>query len=483
MSEIIFFFFIFARVLFSSRKSVSGKAMRQTYSHIFFIGIGGIGMSALARYFKKQGQQVAGYDRTITSLTQQLTDEGIEVFYTDEHTLIPAAYKDRNNCLVVYTPAVSQRSNILQWFQNQNFEIKKRAQVLGLLTQTQQSICVGGTHGKTTISTMIGHLLYSSKVGCNAFLGGLSQNYNSNLLTNPDSPKVVIEADEFDRSFLWLSPHTAVISAIDADHLDIYGTHDRLLEAFEEFAAQIEEGGVLIYKSDLDFSPYVKDKVSIFTYNVDEGDFHAEHLNIKNGLYTFDFVTPECTIRDVTLGIPGKVNVENAIAALATAYLHGVSAEELRQGLVSFKGIRRRFQYHVCQDDLVYIDDYAHHPRELHATISSLREIYPTQHIIGIFQPHLFSRTQDFAREFAEALSLLDELWLMPIYPARETPIKGVDSELIKKNVTCPVFLLDHEQISAKVKASSVQVLLTLGAGDIDRLVPTITETLLLKAP
>lgn len=453
--------------------------MQEQYSHVFFVGIGGIGMSALARYFNMKGKQVAGYDRSETVLTKQLVKEGVEVFYTDDNAHIAAPYKNIASCLVIYTPAIPKDSNILNWYQDNKFDVQKRAQVLGLLTKTQQSICVGGTHGKTTISTMIGHLIYSSQIGCNAFLGGIAQNYKSNLLTNTDSDKVVIEADEFDRSFLHLYPHTAVISAIDADHLDIYGTHDQLLDAFQEFSSQIVEGGTLIYKQSLDFSPRVNKKVKVFTYNISEGDFYVKNLKLLDGFYHFDFVTPDGIITELMLGVPGKVNVENAVAALSVAYLHGVSADELRTGLASFKGIHRRFQYHLRQDSLTYIDDYAHHPEELRATISSVRDIYPNSKITGIFQPHLYTRTQDFAPEFAKSLSLLDELWLMDIYPARELPIEGVTSELIMKDVTCPSVLVSCEQIEQKLVDAQVQVLLTLGAGDIDRMVPIVKESLL----
>lgn len=448
------------------------------YTHIFFIGIGGIGMSALARYFHIQGKQVAGYDRTSTPLTQKLSEEGIHVFYDDNNAHIPENFKNKEQCLVIYTPAIPQNSDILNWYNNQQFDLKKRAQVLGLLTQSQQSICIGGTHGKTTITTMTGHLLYASSVGCNAFIGGIAENYKSNLLTNTESDKVVIEADEFDRSFLNLYPHTAVISAIDADHLDIYGTHDELLKAFQEFTSQIEEGGQLIYKANLDFKPETKDSVKVYTYQIDEGDFHLENVKLIDGFYHYDFITPESRIDGLKLGIPGKVNVENSVAALAIAYLHGAPADEIRTALANFKGIYRRFQYHVRTEDTVYIDDYAHHPEELKATISSVREIYPERKITGIFQPHLYSRTQDFAADFATALSLLDELWLMNIYPARELPIEGVTSDIILKDVTCPSYLLDFKDIEDKIKTESVEVLLTLGAGNIDTLVPKITKSL-----
>ena len=452
--------------------------MQKNYSHFFFIGIGGIGMSAIARYFNTKGFAVAGYDRTVSPLTTELAAEGMSIFYEDNTSLIPEAFKNTLDCLVIYTPAIPSSSELLMWFRTQLFTIQKRAEVLGYLTKTQQSICISGTHGKTTISTMTGHLIYASHVGCNAFLGGISQNYKSNLLSQSDSSKVVIEADEFDRSFLHLHPHSAVISSIDADHLDIYGTHEQLIAAFETFSSQIIEGGILIYKSNLHFTPKVKKNVRTFLYNINDGDFHAANLELINGLYHFDFVTPERTIPHLTLGVPGKVNVENAIAALSLAYLHGVKDDELRTGLASFKGIVRRFQYHIQREDLVYIDDYAHHPQELEATINSVREIYPDKKITGIFQPHLYSRTQDFASEFAKALSLLDELWLMPIYPARELPIAGVTSDLIIKDVTCPCLLVSCEQIEAKLKESPVQVLLTLGAGDIDRMITRITHLL-----
>jgi len=452
--------------------------MQENFSHVFFIGIGGIGMSALARYFNAKGLQVAGYDRTETVLTQKLQDEGIAVYYQDERTCIPAPYRVAEDCLVVYTPAIPHDADILSYFREQGFNIKKRAQVLGLLTQTQESICVAGTHGKTTISTMIGHLLYASEQGCSAFLGGISQNYQTNLLQDNKSRKVVIEADEFDRSFLNLYPHTAVISAIDADHLDIYGTHAELLDAFRAFSAQIVDEGILLYKEGLDFVPQVKAQVEVMTYNVDKGDFRTSNLHLQDGFYHFDFVTPNGVFPDMVLGIPGRVNVENAVAALAVAYLHGVAIEDMRKHLASFKGIKRRFEYHVRHQSMVYIDDYAHHPEELRATISSVRAIYPDRKITGIFQPHLYTRTQDFADDFAKALSLLDELWLMPIYPAREAPIPGVSSELIMSKVVCPVRLMTAEQIAERLQEAPIQVLLSLGAGDIDRLVPRITEVL-----
>lgn len=452
--------------------------MEYNFSQVYFIGIGGIGMSALARYFNAIGMNVSGYDRTETVLTQQLEKENISITYTDSENTIADQFKDKADCLVVYTPAIPKDSIILNWFKNQGFEIKKRAEVLGIITKAQESICVAGTHGKTTISTMISHLLYASEVGCNAFLGGISLNYENNFLRNDDSKKVVIEADEFDHSFLQLYPHTATISAVDADHLDIYGTHEHLIESFEKFTSQINDGGNLIYKDTLAFIPKVKDGVKVYTYNIESGDFHLENIKLIDGLYNFDFVTPKETIKDITLGVPGKVNMENAVVALAAAYLHGVKEDYLRKNLASFKGIKRRFQYHIRKEDCVYIDDYAHHPEELRATINSVRAIYPDKHVTGIFQPHLFSRTQDFAPEFADALSLLDELWLMDIYPARELPIPGVTSKIILKDVTCKASLLTREQIREKINKEDVEVLLTLGAGDIDLLVPEINDIL-----
>ena len=455
--------------------------MQYNFSHVYFIGVGGIGMSALARYFKAIGKEVAGYDRTETVLTKQLVQEGISIIYTDAENLIAEDYKDKTNTLIVYTPAIPRDSIILNWFKNNNFDMKKRAEVLGLITKAQQSICIAGTHGKTTITTMTSHLLYSSKVGCNAFLGGISLNYDSNFLRNTDSNKVVIEADEFDYSFLQLYPHTAIISAIDADHLDIYGTHQHLIDSFSKFTSQITEGGNLIIKDSLKLDTKIKSDVKQYTYNIESGDFHVENLKLIDGLYNFDFITPEEKITNITLGIPGRVNVENAVAALAAAYLHGVSADKLRENLSSFKGIKRRFQYQVRQANCAYIDDYAHHPEELRATINSVRSIYPNKKIIGIFQPHLYSRTQDFAPEFAAALSLLDELWMMDIYPARELPIPSVNSEIILKDVSCKSELLNANQIFEKIKETEIEILLTLGAGDIDLLVPEITNLLKTK--
>ncbi len=453
--------------------------MIQHYSQIYFIGIGGIGMSALARYFKAKGATVSGYDRNTSPLTKALESEGISISYTDCIDQISDNCKDPSQCLVIFTPAIPQDSLILNWFKDHQFTLKKRSEILGLLTQTQQSICVSGTHGKTTISTMISHLLYQSHIGCNAFLGGISQNYKSNLLLDPKSNKVVIEADEYDRSFLQLYPHTATISATDADHLDIYGTHEKLIEAFQDFTHQIKDDGILIYKTGINFTPKANPTVKTYRYNINEGDFHAKNLSLIEGLYHFDFVTPEKTIKDFTLGIPGKVNVENAIVALSAAYLHGVSDKELREGLKSFKGINRRFHYHVNTPNLSYIDDYAHHPEELKATILSVREIYPNKKITGIFQPHLYSRTQDFSSEFAKALSLLDELWIMDIYPAREEAIEGVTSDLILKEVSCPTLLVNCEEIKKLVQDAPLEVLLTLGAGNIDRLVPIISALLI----
>lgn len=452
--------------------------MQTDYTDIFFIGIGGIGMSAVARYFNVHGYRVAGYDRTNTPLTEKLISEGINIIFDDNNALIGDNFKNREKCLVVYTPAIPENSNILNWYQQNDFNIKKRAQVLGLLTQTQQSICIGGTHGKTTISTMTGHLLYDSSVGCNAFIGGIAENYKSNLLSDTNSNKVVIEADEFDRSFLNLYPHTAVISAIDADHLDIYGTHEELLNTFRKFTAQIVEDGILIYKASLDFTPNVKNSVSKYTYEVNEGDFHLENVKLVDGLYEFDFVTPSEKICGFRLGIAGKVNVENAVAALTVAYLHGVPHNEMKIALANFKGIYRRFQYHINTPEIVYIDDYAHHPEELKATISSVKEIYGNRKVTGIFQPHLYSRTQDFAAEFAKALSLLDELWLMDIYPARELPIEGVTSNIIYNDVICPKIMLTCKQITEKLQNTKVDVLLTLGAGNIDTLIPEIRDIL-----
>ena len=446
------------------------------YNRYFFLGIGGIGMSALARYFKTKGFEVAGYDRSETKLTQDLTTEGIQVIYNQEVNHIPTEYMNPKSTLIIVTPAIPEEHSQLQYFKENNFIIQKRAQVLGDITRQSKGICVAGTHGKTTTSTIAAHLLYQSQVTCSAFLGGISNNYNTNLLLSKDSNYVVIEADEYDRSFHQLSPYMAVITSADADHLDIYETADAFRESFEHFTSLIRPGGALIMRKGIDIQPRLQKGVKVYTYSMnDGGDFSAENIKVGKGEIKFDFVTPTDRINDVRLGVPVMINVENSVAAMALAWLNGVTAEELRVGISSFSGIYRRFNIVYKSDNVVYMDDYAHHPSELNASISSIRALYPDRKITGIFQPHLYTRTRDFAADFASALSKLDELILLDIYPARELPIEGVNSEIILRNVTLEnKTLCSKENLLILLKDKKLDVLVTFGAGDIDKFVPLI---------
>ncbi len=451
------------------------------YNTIYFIGAGGIGMSALVRYFLSQGLQVAGYDKTATELTRQLEAEGAQLFFDDDASLIPQAFRDTETTLVVRTPAVPQDNRVLQYFMSQPFTLLKRAELLGLITRNSKGLCFAGTHGKTTTSSMAAHLLTESGVGCNAFLGGILKNYNSNLLVAPDSPLTVIEADEYDRSFHTLSPYMAVITATDPDHLDIYGTEEAYLESFSHFTSLIQSGGCLVARKGIKAEIKLQEGVELYTYSANEGgDFHAEHVRIGAGKILFDFHTPTQVVTDIELGIPIAINIENSVAAMAIAWLNGVKEEDLRQGMLTFMGSKRRFDYWIKSDDLVLIDDYAHHPDEVKASLKSLKALYPDRHISVIFQPHLYSRTQDFATEFAQALSLADELILLDIYPARELPIEGVTSRLIFDQVTtlskelCP-----KSELLERLQHRHFEVLITLGAGDIDTLLPEIKQTVL----
>ena len=450
------------------------------FTRYYFLGIGGIGMSALARYFHAKGFQVAGYDRTETKLTSDLQAEGIKVCFEDNIDQIPEIFTQLNNTLVVLTPAIPQNNPQLIYFKENNFTIQKRAQVLGDITRQSKGICIAGTHGKTTTSTITAHLLYQSQVTCNAFLGGISNNYNTNLLLSNESNLVVIEADEYDRSFHQLSPYMAVITSADPDHLDIYETPEAFRESFEHFTSLIRPGGVLIMRKGIDIQPQLQKGVKFYTYSMDEGgDFHAENIQTVKGEIHFDFVTPTDRINDVRLGVPARINVENSVAAMALAWLNGVTIEELRTGISSFSGIYRRFNVVYKSDKVVYMDDYAHHPSELKASISSIRNLYPNRKITGIFQPHLYSRTRDFALDFADALSKLDELILLDIYPARELPIEGVTSELIFRDVKLKnKTLCSDENLLPLLKEKQLDVLVTFGAGDIDKLVPKIKEQL-----
>lgn len=446
----------------------------------YFLGIGGIGMSALARYFNSKGYQVAGYDRTRTKLTDDLQSEGINICFDESDDVIPSAFTDNKSTLVVLTPAIPVNHPQLNYFIDNNFIVQKRAQVLGDITRQSKGICIAGTHGKTTTSTITAHLLYQSKVNCNAFLGGISNNYNTNLLLSNESNLVVIEADEYDRSFHQLSPYMAVITSVDPDHLDIYEDKDDFTRSFEHFASLIKPGGVLIVKKGIDIQPTLQKGVKVFTYSMNEGgDFHAENIKFNNGEIRFDFVTPTERVADVRLGVPVKINVENSVAAMALAWLNGVTTEELRVGISSFSGIYRRFNIVYKSNNTVYMDDYAHHPSELKASISSIRNLFPGRKITGIFQPHLYSRTRDFSEAFAEALSGLDELILLDIYPARELPIEGVTSEIILKNVTLTnKKIVSKADLITEIENRETDILVTFGAGDIDQFVPKI-KTLL----
>ncbi|WP_419031905.1 UDP-N-acetylmuramate--L-alanine ligase [Dysgonomonas gadei] len=446
---------------------------------IYFIGIGGIGMSNLARYFMSKGKKVAGYDRTETPLTKDLVTEGAEIHYTDDIKLIPDYCKDKESTLVVYTPAVPAENEEVRYFHQNGFTIQKRAQVLGIITKSSKALCCAGTHGKTTTSSMLAHILKQSHLDCNAFLGGILKNYGSNLMLSDKSEFTVVEADEYDRSFHWLHPYMALITSVDPDHLDIYGTEEEYLKSFEKFTSLIQPGGALVMKHNIKLSPKTGKDVRIYTYSMDKGDFHAQNIKIGNGEISFDFVTPKETIDNIQLGVPVKINIENGIGSMALAWLNGATADELRHGMATFMGAKRRFDFLLKTDKIVMIDDYAHHPEELAASITSIKELYPNRKLTGIFQPHLYTRTRDFAPEFARSLSLLDELILLDIYPAREKPIEGVTSKIIFDKVTCPKTLCNKEELLPLLEnKDNIEVLLTMGAGDIDQLLKPIKDIL-----
>lgn len=434
-------------------------------------------MSALARYFHHRGYAVSGYDRTPSDLTKELETEGIVILYNDDPSLLqslsPALLKDHT--LVVRTPAVPEDSAIYTWLREQGFDIRKRAEILGLVTHGMKALCVAGTHGKTTTSTMLAHLLYQSEIGTNAFLGGISMNYGTNILLQKDSSYVVVEADEYDRSFHQLKPYMSVVTAVDADHLDIYGTPEAYREAFAHYTSLISDA--LVMKHGIALQPQLKEGVKCYTYGVGEGDFYADNIRVEKGNIYFDFHTPTESLVDLKLGVPVWVNVENAVAAMAMAWLNGVSAIELRQGIASFKGVHRRFNIHVNTPKVAYIDDYAHHPQEIATAIDSIRRLFPERKLIGVFQPHLYTRTRDFAEGFRQVLGTMDECLLLPIYPAREEPIEGVNSEMLGGEVVQKTELIDA--LRSRIAASEQPVVvLTVGAGDIDRLVPDITKAL-----
>ena len=450
----------------------------KSYESLYFIGAGGIGMSALVRYFLAKGYKVAGYDRTPSALTAELQSEGLEIGYDESVASIPGYCLDSATTLVVYTPAIPATHAGLVYFKEHGFRVVKRAELLGLITQSSKGLCFSGTHGKTTTSSMAAHIFHESSIGCNAFLGGILRNYNSNLILSDKSPFTVIEADEYDRSFHWLHPYMAVVTATDPDHLDIYGTEEAYLESFAHFTSLIQPGGCLVMRKGIKLRPRVREGVKVYTYSAREGgDFHAENIRVGNGTIVFDFVAPDGAVADVELGVPVEINIENAVAAMAVAWLNGISGDDMRRAMASFQGAKRRFEFWVKRPDRVMIDDYAHHPDELKASISSVRALYPGRELTVIFQPHLYSRTRDFAPQFAEALSLADRVFLLEIYPARELPIPGVTSEIIFDKITCRnKELCLREKLLERIKECNFDILLTMGAGDIDRLLPEIAS-------
>ncbi len=442
---------------------------------VYFLGIGGIGMSALARYLHAAGARVHGYDKTPTTLTRELEAEGMHIHYDDRPDMIPV-----DADLIIYTPAVPRELNEYITAQNSGIPMAKRSEFLGAVTNSRNTLAVAGTHGKTTVSTMLAHILYESPAGCTAFLGGISKNHNTNLLLKPDSSFMVAEADEFDRSFLRLHPAGAVITSVDADHLDIYQTHEALLESFSAFAGGIRENGFLVCKKGLPLTPATSAGVKTYTYALrGDADFCTESLKLENGQYTFNLIVPGGRIEGFRPGLPGLFNVENAVAAASVAWLAGVEPDDIQRGIATFSGVKRRFDHRVVKEGLLYIDDYAHHPEELRACIDSVKALYPGRHITGIFQPHLYSRTRDFADGFAESLSLLDRVILLDIYPARELPIPGVSSAMLLEKITVPDRqVAQRDEVIEMMENMDADVILTLGAGDIDQLVEPLTIAL-----
>ena len=450
------------------------------FKRAYFVGIGGIGMSALARYFISLGWEVAGYDKTPSALTSSLESEGIKIHFEDLGIEIPEQFKEKETTLIIYTPAIPKKNGELNYFQSNEFKLFKRSQVLGLLTHNSKGLGVAGTHGKTTTSTLLAHILNESSVKCNAFLGGISSNFNSNLITSKDSIYTVIEADEFDRSFLQLSPFASIITSTDADHLDIYGDASILLDGFQQYADLTHSDGFIFLRKGLK----LKSSAQIYTYGVNEemADYSAFNLRFTKGQFIFDIKFPKGEWKDIEFGLPGIHNAENALACIGMSQKLGLSEKEIRFGLKTFKGVKRRFEYHIKTKDLIYIDDYAHHPTEICALISSVRMLYPTKKIIAVFQPHLFSRTRDFLENFVEELSKIDELILLDIYPAREEPIPGITSELLLEKITCKnkSLLTSTEAITHLAKISE-GIILTIGAGDIDRMIEPLKQTIISK--
>lgn len=447
---------------------------------VYFLGAGGIGVSALIRFFLSKQKAVAGYDRTPSELTARLIKEGVDIHYEEDVTLIPDYCRNPKTTLVVYSAAIPETHQELTYFRKEGFEIQKRAQVLGTVTMGTKCLAVAGTHGKTTTSTMAAHILYQSALGCTAFLGGISKNYETNLLLSTDSPFTVVEADEFDRSFHWLHPYMTIITATDPDHLDIYGTKEAYLESFQHYTSLIQEGGALIIHTGLELQPHVKPGVRTYTYSRNEGDFHAEHIRIGNGEIVFDFIAPDARINDIQLGVPVSINIENGIAAMALAHLNGATPNEIRSAMKSFSGVDRRFDFRLKTKEVVLISDYAHHPAEIEQSVRSIRELYQDKKITAIFQPHLYTRTRDFYRDFAKSLSLLDEVILTNIYPAREQPIPGVTSQLIYDNLRPGIekTLCQKEDVLKILAAKKREVVIVLGAGDMDNYIPEMIKLL-----
>ncbi len=448
---------------------------------IYFVGIGGIGMSAIARHYKYMGARVAGYDRTPSRLTAELEAEGIEITYTDDENAILPDFKQDNQTLVVYTPAVPESSKILTFFRKKHFVVVKRAVALGqLISDNYEPICIAGTHGKTTTSTLAAHILRTSSVGCSAFLGGISANYNTNFWHDEKSTFMVTEADEYDRSFHHLWPHLALITAVDADHLDIYGTHDEVKKAFLKFTQQVQTGGALIYNHKIVDFPVDKidDDVEIFTYSLsnEQADFHAKNIHLEGNRYVFTLVSPMGKIERLKLGLPGLHNIENAVGAIALAVLAGAEDDEIREALSTFRGNRRRFDVHIESDRCVLIDDYAHHPEEIATMITSTQKLFAGRDLTVVFQPHLYTRTRDFADDFARALSLPDHVILLPIYPAREEPIEGVNSEMLMQKIGTDVSISTRENIAADVVSRRRDVVIMMGAGDIETMVDGVEQ-------
>lgn len=449
---------------------------------VYFLGAGGIGMSALVRYFLSEGKFVAGYDRTPSVLTNKLIEEGAALHFEEDVELIPIECKDPISTLVIYTPAIPENHAELEFFRKNGFCIKKRAEVLGIITKGKSGVCAAGTHGKTTTSTMTAHLLHQSHVDCAAFLGGISKNYKSNLILSNKSDYVVIEADEYDRSFLHLEPYIATITSADPDHLDIYGNKENYLEAFAQFTEKIRENGYLIIHEGLEVVPRCKPSVKTYTYGRESGDFHAENIRIDNGRIIINYISPWQKIEDVELGVPVSINIENGVASMAMAEICGATAEELKQGMASFAGADRRFDFHIKRDDLVLLSDYAHHPDEVRACAKSIKELYKNKKVTALFQPHLYSRTADFYKEFAESLSLFDKVILVDIYPAREKPMPGVTSKLIYDCLESDIekSMCSRADVISSIEKekNNIEVLVSLGAGDIENDIPEIKKIL-----